>query len=243
MKSRISDAESITRTAGVLTSTIKKLAASALLGLATLSSANAQIPDCAPGNLTQYLKLGAQGCLIGDKKFSNFQYHKGPDGLSSAAISLTPGTVPETDDPGILFEGKWASSSRQSFVTYDVEVEAHGKPITGASLEMQFGQIIGTGSASVLSDLCPIGGATDSCGPQKLELKVVLSADGSKRPVDDVQFKEPQKEIHVVTPVDVAPGKGGSATLDGFMEVFRSSRTVVRPTGKNDGAVLENTGG
>ncbi len=112
--------------------------------------------------LSDYEKLGAQGCLIGDKKFSNFQYHQGATGLPSDAISLTPGTTPESDNPGLLFEGKWAAASEESFVSYDIEAQANGKPITGASLQMQFGEISGTGTATVLADLCPLDGTTES---------------------------------------------------------------------------------
>ena len=225
MKSHTANSETIAPTADVTPSwratVVKKLAATALLSLATLSFANAQVPDCAPGKLSDYEKLGAQGCLIGDKKFSNFQYHQGAAGPPSDAISLTPGTTPDTDDPGLLFEAKWASASRESFVSYHVDVQPNGKPIRGASLQMQFGTITGTGKATVLADMCPSDATTDSCTSEKLELKVVLSAHGPKTPAANGQFKEPQKVIRVVTPIDVAPGSGGSADLDGFMSVFR----------------------
>jgi hypothetical protein len=191
-----------------------------LLGIAMLSSAQNKAPDCTPGTLSDYERLGATGCLIGDKRFSSFQYHQEAGGLSSSAISVTPGTIPDTDDPGILFEGKWSSASRKSYVSYVVEVQPNGKAITGASLEMQFGQITGTGRATVLADLCPVEGASQTCGGQKLELRVVLSAAGSKKPLDKGRFKEPQQQIRVVSPVDVASGSGGSASLDGFMAVF-----------------------
>jgi hypothetical protein len=225
MKSHIANTEPIASAADLSpsrgVSTVKKLAATALLGLATVSFGNAQVPDCAPGNLSDYEKLGPEGCLIGDKKFTNFQYHREAAGLPSDAISLTPGTTPDTDDPGLLFEAKWASASRESFVSYNVEVQPNGKPITGASLQMQFGTITGTGTATVLADLCSSDSTTDSCGSQKLELKVVLSASGPKTPEANGHFKEPQKEIHVVTPVDLVAGSGGSAAMDGFMAVFR----------------------
>ena len=225
MKSHIANTETITPAAGTTPSwglsTVKKLAATALLGLATVSFGNAQVADCAPGKLSDYEKLGAEGCMIGDKKFSNFQYHQGAPGLPSEAISLTPGTTPDTDDPGLLFEAKWASASRDSFVSYNVEAQPNGKPITGASLQMQFGTITGTGKATVRADLCSSDGTTDSCASEKLELKVVLSAHGPKTPEANGQFKEPQKEIRVVTPVDLVAGSGGSAALDGFMAVFR----------------------
>jgi hypothetical protein len=224
MKSHIANTETIASAAdpspswGV--STAKKLAVTALLGLATVSFCNAAVEDCAPGKLSDYEKLGAQGCLIGDKKFSNFQYHQGAAGPPSDAISLTPGTTPDTDDPGLLFEAKWASASQESFVSYNVEVQPNGKPITGASLQMQFGTITGTGKVTVLTDMCPSDGTTDSCASEKLELKVVLSAHGPKTPEANGRFKEPQRAIRVVTPIDVASG-GGSADLDSFMAVFR----------------------
>jgi hypothetical protein len=225
VKTHIANIGTIAPTAGLAPAWVggilRKVAATALLGFATLSFADAKVADCIQGTLSDYEKLGNQGCLIGDKRFSNFQYHRGANGLPSNAISLTPGTIPETDDPGLLFEAKWTSASQESFVSYDIEVQPNGKPITGASLEMQFGQITGTGRATVLAELCPEDGSAAGCGAQKVELKVVLSADGSKKPLDNAQFKEPLKAIRVISPVDVAPGSGGSATLDGFMAVFR----------------------
>jgi len=197
-----------------------KSAVLALLVMATLSLAGAQVVDCAPGTLSDYQKLGATGCLIGAKKFSNFQYHQNLGGLTSDAISVTPETTPGSDDPGLLFEGKWVSAAEQSFVSYTVEAQPQGKPIAGVSLEMQFGQITGTGIATVLAQLCSLDSIEQSCGPQQLELKVVLSAK-SRKPLDNVQFKEPQRQIQVTTPVAILAGSGGSANLDGFMSVFR----------------------
>jgi hypothetical protein len=106
-------------------------------------------------------------------------------------------------------------------VSYNVEAQPNGKPITGASLQMQFGTITGTGKAKILADMCSADGSTDSCGSQKLELKVVLSGKGRKTPEANGQFKEPQRAIRVLTPIDLSLGSGGSAELDGFMAVFR----------------------
>jgi hypothetical protein len=53
-----------------------------------------------------------------------------------------------------------------------------------------------------------------------LELQVVLSAGGSRKPTDKGRFQVPQQQIRVVTPVVLASGNGGSANLDGFMAVF-----------------------
>ena len=140
--------------------TVKKAAAAALLVFALLSLAAAQVPDCAPGKLSDYEKLAAQGCLIGDKRFSDFRYHQASDGLPSDSISVTPGTVPDSDDPALLIEATWVAPSYQgSFVSCTVAVQPNGKPIGGATLEMQFGQITGTGEAKVVAELCSGGGS------------------------------------------------------------------------------------
>lgn len=199
----------------------RTLLATVLLGFATLSIARAQVPDCAPGKLSDYQKLNAAGCLIGDKQFLNFRYHQGIGGLPSDAISLTPGTTPGTDDPAILFEGKWASAASGSYMSYMVATTYQGRPINGASLEMQLGQITGAGNASVIADLCAADGADVDCGAQKVELQIVLSADGKRKAMDTARFQQPQTEIRVTTPVNIAPGKAGDVELDGFMTVFK----------------------
>ena len=224
MKNHIAKVDAVTPRVNATSSwnvtSLKKFAAVVLISFSALSVADAKTPDCVPGTLAEYQTLGAAGCVIGDKTFSNFQYHPAQGALSADAISITPGTVSETYEPGLLFEAKWTSDSQKSLVSYDVEVEPNGKPITGASLEMQSGQITGTGRVTVLADLCPEDSA-DGCAAQTLELKVDISADGAKKPLDEAQFKEPQKAIRVVTPVDLDPGPGGSASLEGFMAVFR----------------------
>jgi len=201
----------------------QKAAAIVVLALAAVSFLSAEVPDCAPGKLSDYEKLGATGCLIGDKEFSNFQYHRGADGLPSDAISVTPGTVPGGDDPGLLLEAKWvARSSRDSFVSYTVEALPNGKPIMGASLEMQFGEITGTGEAKVIAKLCPLDSSSGNCGAQELDLKVVLSHQGARKKSSDTgQFRNAQRGVRVMTPLTIASGKDGTASLNGFMTVFR----------------------
>ncbi len=199
----------------------KNVVATVVLVLATLSLAAAQVPECELGKLSDYEKLGSSGCMIGDKKFSNFSYHRGLNGLPSGSITVTPGTVPESEDAGLVFEAKWAApSSLESFVTYAVEVQPDGKPIKGASLQMQFGEITGTSKATVEAELCSLDSNSDTCGGQQLDLKVVVSSDKSKKAVDSGHFKTPLRALRVSTPLDVAPGSGGTATLEGFMTVF-----------------------
>ena len=200
---------------------IHAVLATVLVVFAALSTGWAQVPACAEGKLSDYEKLSRSGCLIGDKQFFDFQYQQGVGGLPSAAISVTPGTTPITDDPGILFEGKWAAMSHDSYVSYTVAAIPNGRRINGASLEMQFGQITGPGKASVTTELCPINEAGQSCGTKKVELQVVLSDDGKRKATDIAKFQQPQTEIRVTTPVEVSPGKGGDVELGGFMTVFQ----------------------
>ena len=224
--------------------TVKRLAAGALLVFAMLSLATAQVPDCSPGKLSDYEKLGAQGCAIGDKKFSNFRYHQASDGLPSDAISVTPGTVPDSDDPALVLEAAWVAPSAQgSFVSYTVEVQPKGKLISGATLEMQFGQITGTGEAKVIAELCPVAGNTDSCGVGELKLQVVLVSSQPKKVMDMGELKTPMREVRVISPLSIATGKNGTARLNGFMTVFRSSATQTFVPGDRSTASVTGTAG
>jgi hypothetical protein len=54
----------------------------------------------------------------------------------------------------------------------------------------------------------------------KCQTATIETITRPKQAQDNAKFKDPQREIRVVTPVDVAPGSGGTAALDGFMAVF-----------------------
>ena len=141
------------------------IALSVVLGAA----AKAQVPECVPGSLAFYQALGAQGCVVGDAKFSNFKYRQA-DGLPAASINLTPGTAPDSSDPGLLVEASWTNPSGQgSSISYTVEIQ-RGKPINGGTLEMQFGQITGTGEARVVTQICAPVEGSDRCADGSLEL-------------------------------------------------------------------------
>jgi hypothetical protein len=222
----------------------QRLAAGALLVLAALSCAIAQVPDCAPGKLSDYEKLGPQGCLIGDKKFSNFRYHQAADGLPSDSISLTPGTVPGNDDPALLIEASWvAPSSQGSFVSYTVEAQPKAKSISGATLEMQYGQITGTGEAIVFTEICPVAGDADRCGMPQLKLAVQLDTTHARKVMDSGELKTPLREVRVVSPLTIATGKNGTASLNGFMTVFRSGTTQAFIPGESSTASSAGTVG
>ncbi len=99
MKTQTASRETIAQVTRMNTScaatAVKRVAAIVVLVVATLSLAMAEVPECAPGKLSDYEKLGTDGCLIGDKKFSNFSYHRGPNGLPRSSISVTLGSCPK----------------------------------------------------------------------------------------------------------------------------------------------------
>jgi hypothetical protein len=190
--------------------------------LAVGAFAAAQVRPCEPGTLADYEKLGAQGCAIADKHFFNFTYHPASDGLPADAISVTPGTVTESDEPALLLEAAWSTPSPDSLVSYNVEVLPGGKPVSGVSLQMRFGQITGTGQAKVSAELHQLTDSPRTCGASELTLNVFLGANRPKKPQDDGRLKDPARQLCVVTPVSLAPGKNGSANLKGFMTVFHS---------------------
>lgn len=193
------------------------------LAIAIIQTAVAQPPDCVPSKLSDYQRLGPQGCAVGDKHFSSFTYDPTLHGPPATAIWVTPGTVTDSDDPALLFEAQWDSSSSRSSISYRVEVAPQGKPVRGASLEMQFGQITGTGEAKVAAELRQAINSLSSCGPAQVTLNVFLEANQGKRAVDNGELKDAASQLCVVTPVTVAPGRNGSASLKGFMIVFHSS--------------------
>lgn len=200
---------------------LKSALAAGLLVLATLSLAGAQVPDCAPGKLSDYEMLGPQGCAVGENMFSNFRYHHASGGLPSSAISITPGTSPDSDDPGMLFEAKWVAPAQQSSVSYLVDVQPKGKPISGATLQLQFGEITGAGEAKVDTEICPPAASADNCAAPELKLQVVLSTGPARKVSDTGQLNGSTRQLRVIHLLSVAAGKGGTASFNGFMAVFQ----------------------
>jgi len=194
--------------------------------IALAAVAEAQISDCIPGKLADYERLGARGCTIGHKIFSNFAYHQAPNGPPSSAVSVTPGTVPDSNDSAVLFEATWLTPSSGSSISYDVAAALTGDPLSGASLEMQFGQITGTGQGRVASELRVSTASASICGPVQMTLTVFLGASQSKKATDNGQLKHPARQVCAVTTVSIASGKNGSASMDGFMTVFHSSAAL-----------------
>jgi hypothetical protein len=213
---------------------IKRTAALALLLLSMAWHAAGQVvPDCTPGNLSEYEHLGAQGCNIGQARFFNFHYHKASGGLPPGAISVTPGTTPTGGDPGLLLEAHWAAPSQEnSFISYDVEIPPAAKPLAGATLQMELGQISGTGEANVVTQICPLEASSDACGASAPRLEVMLSARAGRNVSDHRGLRIPLRSFRVISKPTLTTGRNGSARMNGFMMVFHFQSSPVSNAGK-----------
>jgi len=193
-----------------------RLAVLIALGATMVTVAHAQVPECVPGSLAFYEALGTQGCVVGDARFANFKYQQA-DGLAAASVNLTPGIAPDSSDPGLLAEGSWTNpSNKGSAISYTVEI-LRGKPINGATLEMQFGQITGTGEARVVTQVCAPVEGSEGCGEGSLKLQVVLNAGPDKRASASGRLAAPLRQVRVVSVLSLSNGKNGTASFSGFM--------------------------
>jgi hypothetical protein len=175
----------------------------------------AQALECVPGSLAFYQAPGSQGCVVGDARFSNFKYRQA-DGLAAPSINLTPGTAPDSNDPGLLVEGAWTTPSQGSSISYTVEI-LRGKLIDGGTLEMQFGQISGTGEARVVTQICAPVEGSDSCVTGSLKLQVLLTAGTEKRVRQTSRIATPLRQVEVVSAISLANGNNGTANISGFL--------------------------
>jgi hypothetical protein len=181
----------------------------------------ASVPECVPGKLADYEKLGSQGCRIGDIQFSAFTRGAASNGLSSRAISITPGTSIDSTDPALVFEAPWVGRPQTATLVFSYKVSAlpPAKPLIAASLQMQYGEITGTGEASIRAQIVP--SAARSFGDMSVHLQLKLAADLGKKDTDEADLRAPATELRVSQSVVLASGKNGSARINGFMTVFQ----------------------
>jgi hypothetical protein len=130
----------------------KSLMAGALVSLATVAvSGGAHAAACpaggAPGStMDAYIALGATGCQVGDKTFSNFSYNGNGTGVLAPQVGVTPET---TGNLGVQVNGAWAgpaSGANDVAFGFTVAITPGAAPagtlITDASLQV----LNGTGS-------------------------------------------------------------------------------------------------
>jgi hypothetical protein len=179
-----------------------------------------QVPECVPGKLSNYEKLGPQGCTVGDVIVSGFTRSNPRRGLPSRSISVTPGTSIDSTDPGILIEGPWtAGADTDLSISYNVSVLPTAQPIVSTKLQMQYGTATGTGQATIRAAFCP-GGTQADCGRNGLKLQLKIGTDQEKKVDDQGDLPVAARDTHVVVSVNVSGGRNGSARLNGFMTVF-----------------------
>lgn len=159
--------------------------------------------------------MGPDGCRIGNVQVLGF-VRRGTGLLKSSSISVTPGTSIDSNDPALLVEAHWTAKPDQSLVlTYRVTVVTTGGAIGGGTLEMQFGQISGTGTGHIDAELCPVG--ENDC----MKLQTLLGADRPHKPRDAGELRAPVRELQVNESLELSAGRNGSAQVNGFMTVFR----------------------
>lgn len=191
--------------------------------LLLIGVARAQVPECVPGTLADYEKLGPDGCAVGRSRLSNFHYQQTSDGLSPDAISITPGVSPNNDDPGVLIEGKWTSEMRhRSSISYTLDAPVIGKGFAGATLEMQFGQVTGAGTAKVATQICPPA-SPENCSGAGARLHVLVSTRADRKVSDQAQLKTSLHQVRVTSTIELTAGKNDAASFNGFMTVFHLS--------------------
>jgi len=178
------------------------------------------VPECVPGRLSDYEKLGTTGCRIGDIQFSSFLRATASNGLSSRAISVTPGTAIDSSDPALVFEGPWVGKPQTATVAFSYKVSAPppAKPVIAASLQMQFGQITGTGEASIATKIGITGRSGD---PSAIQLQLKLGGEAPKKDSTEADLPAPAAELRIIETVTLSSGKDGSARINGFMTVFQ----------------------
>lgn len=144
--------------------------------LATFAPLAAEAAPCGAGTLADYINLGAGGCTVDDKLFSNFQLALGPnDGRATVpkADQIAIATINEPLNPGLRFTGNPpfqsppAPSPPNPFffswrISFTVTVEGN-KLIHDASLE--FADPTASGNAnSAINELLCLGGRFQSKG-------------------------------------------------------------------------------
>jgi len=128
----------------------------ATAGYMLVVPATSEATLCIPGTMESYVALGATGCTIDDKTFSNFAYS---NDVPSGGVSVTP--VPISGNPGVTFTGPWVltgtSSSTPKFlfalINFEATTTSGAKSITDASLTVSWSGT-GTFNADVYEHLC-----------------------------------------------------------------------------------------
>ena len=173
------------------------LAVSAMLVSTLGASSNAHALACAPGSYTSYEALGAIGCTIGDKTFSNFDFTL--VGFAGDIVVTpfldNPNTPTIAGDIGFQLTFNLTQSGpgvKDIGLIYDVS--APGPTITDAHLGFAAGAA--NGVALVTETVCPSGGP---CGAVPL---LVFTGPGGRN-IDSLLF-DPVQSLHIRKDIGVS---------------------------------------
>jgi hypothetical protein len=199
------------------------------ISLAVFVSAASAAPLCiAGGTMASYEDLGAGGCVIGDKLFSNFVYLSTGHGTGVAAPDTAVFLTPVNDTgvnpgPGIVFSSNaWVvpsasittRSTVDSSISFTVTVIDGPLLIEGGTLTLLSSSTSGTGIADI----------TETINPSGLKLQV----DSNNGPLVSERAFAPAasvsvlKDLLVVVPI-LGATSGGFSQISSFEEDFNQT--------------------
>jgi len=127
-----------------------------LLGTTLFAGAAGAAPACvADGTLASYIALGAGGCTVGDKLFSDFSYHVTLGPLPDATAVVVVPVTPSANIEGLEFEAGWtalAGTTTDFALSYNVSTTSGRATIEDATLTASANDIIGTNGGVGISE-------------------------------------------------------------------------------------------
>jgi hypothetical protein len=203
--------------------------------------------------LASYVALGANGCEIGDKVFSNFEYSgSNTNAITIGAANINVDTLGFTTgmDPaefananiGLQFSAGWAVSNgaeQDSLITFTVTViNGAGMAITDAAVAQTSSGASGSGSsASVTEGGCANTIQNSNCTPGVWNVLTFKNGSGGTQTSQDVMIA-PSGSINVSKDITVTALAGGQASMSAVQDTFSQS-----PTGVPEPATLALVGG
>ncbi len=163
------------------------------------AAAASAAPVCVTDTLENYIGLGSEGCMIGDKVFSDFDYtytHFGSPDVPSAAVTVTP--QPADLNPGLRFNALWLAAPTTAIDVYlEFTVTAPSASIKDASIVI--GGFTGTGVAVLDGgeDLC-LGAAFVSGECSGTLLSGAMNVNSGSSLQDSIDWSEEPGPVQIV---------------------------------------------
>jgi len=196
------------------------------LVLMTLVAPQVYAAACTSQSLSAYEVLGATGCTIGDKLFSNFSLiASGNTPPTAAQITVTPDTS-HSGEIGLDFNASWSVSgsgqTQDDAITFDVAVVGGGGMlITDASTVQSTSGFTGTGSANVTEGICANPPCTTTTNT------TTINSAGATQ-LSSTTIFSPTGVIQAIKDIGVNSGSSGSASISQVFDGF-SQTSVPEP--------------